>query len=53
MVTLNTLAKIETEILESKKTAKSVQKLKIVQKILIGIFLTVFSILLSYIIQNI
>ena len=53
MFTLNTLARIESEMLASRKAAKSIQRWKTVLKILIGMFLTIFTVFLNSMIQNI
>ena len=49
MWTLKTLARIETEMLKSQKAKISIERWKIVQKLLIAIFLIIFRALLSFI----
>ncbi len=51
MFTPNTLARIETEMLASRKAAKSIQRWKTFLKILIGMFLIIFTAFLNSIIQ--
>lgn len=48
---LETLARIETMIIQSRKAAKRTQILKTLQKVLISVFVVVLSILLKLIIE--